>query len=75
MSTKPSSVVMYILYFLSSHFTPCFVFEELTADIEDHECTQLLKKYIPETIQGVTTELHVKENKTAHRLFLKLVQI
>lgn len=48
--------------------------QELTTDIRDDECTQLLKKYIPETIQGVTQKLHVKENKTAHRLFLKLVE-
>ena len=63
------------MHFFSSHFTSCFVFEELTDDIEDHECTQLLNKYVPETIKGVTTELRVKENKTAQRLFLKLVQI
>jgi len=48
--------------------------QELTTDIRDDECTQLLKKYIPETIQGVTQKLHVKENKTAHRLFLKYLK-
>ena len=39
--------------------------------LEDNECSRLMKDFLPDSIQGVTKELKVKENKTAQRLFFK----